>query len=842
MLSLIKRLFVGKTLNELWIEAGRARLQGRQAESLAICRKVVSLRRRSALDHVHAGLAEYRLGNRVAAFDVFAEGLDRFPASAPLREQFLRVGIELGEIGRLGRRLGLAATTPDETCSALFRVAAMDDALRLALIRHCIDRDMRALAATELERLDGGNLQPERLWRIAQAYFALGQEARARARLRALAAVVPQGEQEIRAVTLARLRLGDVDGALESLECAIAQNPDATGLREFYLQQCGLHDRYARYAAFVAPSGTGGADAPGLRMAFHRAAIGAGSAVEVVTRYRDIEAHFAPAEFAPLQEAMLERLRARRIPAETAKFLLLHAHCLDLDRAFCRRLAELCREACAEGGAAADVGAIRMIDALTPPMMPQRDATPDGASRRFIEACRAWGATPGEPAPALDALPGEWAPWQCLFFFGRPDRYAEAMHAFGQVLRATWPEFSRVAPHVQRARAGSQPSGDRLRVGFIALDHMPMMSGLAAHLDRSAFEPVFLHPGPAGDFPTARDWRERVERRVEYPAHDVREAIERIAGEALDIIVCGPSVPSVFLPLVARLAPLQMVLLEPNWTNGLESTDYYLSWQPAEPAQPERFYANAVAYLEHPPYWIEKPASADRPPMTPAECDALRRRLTGVGEGSRIYLCASAPPKLHPAMDGVFAALLRRDPQAVLVILRGQDFRVSTFRSRLRAVLGKDYERVIFLPKLDASDAHGLLLAADCCLDSFPISGMSSSFDGAMLGVPLVTLPHDTPFGRWTAAIYDDLDVQGLTANSVEDYIDIAWKLATDPEWRAQKSSELKRKAVRYVESEASARVFEDFLLRAWQRHVSGQAPAHWIDGRWHDGARRPPS
>ena len=46
MLSLIKRLFVGKTLNELWIEAGRARLQGRQAESLAICRKVVSLRRR----------------------------------------------------------------------------------------------------------------------------------------------------------------------------------------------------------------------------------------------------------------------------------------------------------------------------------------------------------------------------------------------------------------------------------------------------------------------------------------------------------------------------------------------------------------------------------------------------------------------------------------------------------------------------------------------------------------------------------------------------------------------------------------------------------------------------
>jgi predicted O-linked N-acetylglucosamine transferase (SPINDLY family) len=328
----------------------------------------------------------------------------------------------------------------------------------------------------------------------------------------------------------------------------------------------------------------------------------------------------------------------------------------------------------------------------------------------------------------------------------------------------------------------------------------------------------------------ARDWIERAERTVEFSDKDAYAAIDTIAAEQFDIIVSGPSIAAIFFPMMARLAHLQMVLLEPNWTDGLTNADYYVSWKPAEPERPGDFYKSKVAFLEHPPYSIERRPAIEVSDDSRTE---LRRRLLGRGAGDRIYLCANTPPKIHPDMDEMFRELLTSDPEGTLVILRGEYPPAKTLKFRLRRRLGALMERVVFLPTLKQEEAHRLLLSVDSCLDSFPLCGMSSSFDAAMLGVPVATLPSAIPFGRWTAAIYDYIGVSGLTAGDQDEYLQIVLRLARDPAWRNRLGDELRQKAALFVESGASAAGFARFVTEAWERHRAGHPPADWIAGEW---------
>jgi predicted O-linked N-acetylglucosamine transferase (SPINDLY family) len=284
---------------------------------------------------------------------------------------------------------------------------------------------------------------------------------------------------------------------------------------------------------------------------------------------------------------------------------------------------------------------------------------------------------------------------------------------------------------------------------------------------------------------------------------------------------------------MARLAHLHMVLLEPNWPDGIKNSDYYISWRLAEPENYKDFYKTPVSLLQSPPYWIERPTLDEISAISEEAGDGIRRRLLNLGPTDRVYICANTPPKIHPVMDEIFYKLLEMDPAGFLVFMRGEHSPSQILKSRLREKLGQHFDKIIFINTLEKVEAHALLLSADCCIDSYPICGMSSSFDGIRLGAPIVTLSTDIPFGRWTAAIYEYLGVSGLTARNVDEYIDIAIRLATDKDWRLQKSAEIRQKSSLYIESKASFDEFQHFLIQAWRRKQSGLPPASWVAGEW---------
>jgi hypothetical protein len=121
-------------------------------------------------------------------------------------------------------------------------------------------------------------------------------------------------------------------------------------------------------------------------------------------------------------------------------------------------------------------------------------------------------------------------------------------------------------------------------------------------------------------------------------------------------------------------------------------------------------------------------------------------------------------------------------------------------------------ERIVFLPRQEQAGFNNLLMLMDVLLDPFPFGGCTSSLEAFSFGVPVVTLP--TPFlrGRFTQAFYRRLGVKACIARDVEDYIQIAVRLATDRAFNKQIREKIVAGQSRLFEDEEAVRDWEDFL------------------------------
>ena len=734
------------------------------------------------------GLAHERLGEPVKAADILEAEFRNYPDASYLREHLVRVCVASGQIERVARVEGARADDP------AFLDALFDrEPPHAKLIEYCLENGQRDLVEARLERArQRGAYDSVALFAIVEVFARHGLMSEAREIYDSISDVSYAGSTSYSIAAAAALAVGDIDRCLSVLDQGRRAHPGAAPLDELYVF----------------------------------------ALVRFLVEYHDLRRKGPAGSFEAMVSSVLERVTSGvAVDAKGARLLALFARYMDLDEAFTSRLSRALQGRSREvSGAARDRQrrALDILFALTTPMISLDPRDQRGRVRAFIEAARALERSPLELVEPITDMTEQWTPWQFLFCSADLQSYASAIAALETMAVKAWPKLGTTAAHV--ADGGRSRSTQRIRIGFMVLDVMPMMSGLVGALDPDVFETVFLRPGAKGQGKVAENWVSRTERVVEFSPVNSYEAIDTIASEQLDIIVSGPSGAATFFPLMARLARLQIILLEPNWTDGLSSSDYYISWQPAEPARPEEFYRTSVALMKNPPYFIERPAMRDASRESVRE---VRQRLLGARANDRIYLCANTPPKIHPDMDDVFRELLERDPGGTLVLLRAEYPPVKTLQARLHRRLGPLMERVVFLPTLGQSDAHRLSMSADACIDSFPLCGMSSSFDAAMLGVPIVTLPTAIPFGKWTAAIYDHIGVSGLVAKDREDYVRIAIRLANDPDWRAPKGAELRANSARFVGSAAAAAEVSEFITRAWERHLAGDPPADWIDDAW---------
>lgn len=804
-------------LHAQWLESDKALAEGRKADADAIYRKIAARPNRTDVDYLYGGLALNRLGDAKKAILRLAKGCRVFPHSEVLRENYISIVAASGEVGML-----LASFGKDqrESCKKILSLPFCNATIRGALYNHFLKSQDMATARHILDvtPMEDGGISA--LWLMADAALLQGLDNEAKQIYRCMTDRKPNSEEEYIYIGLALHRLGETQRAIGVLYQGRGTFPDSSRLMTNLLFVCTSSGRID----LLLEHRNRKQSKSDFFYSMIRSMVDSGHPELFVVHHKHYAFHLALRDFAKLSRSFLQLLRRNPPIPGKRQLLMFWARVLDADPKFCRSLRKLMKASTRKDELRLDI-----LNLLNPMHIPARRVNAQRIHSQFQESCELLARRSIILADPVTDLSQAFSPWHALFSLVAPRKYPVAMAGFQRLSAKVWPQLNHRASHL--AAAPSRRSR-KIRIGFMAPTVMPMMSGLMEWLDQSRFEPIYLGPGKPTNTYTAKTWTERSRKAIFYDEFDMRSAVETVSSQKLDIVLSAPSPPAVFYPLMAKLAHLHAVILEPNWTDGFTTSDYYISWRPAEPPKPDAFYQSKVAYLDHPPYWIDDRYEHDVT-LSERERQALLSRLTGITPGQRVYLCPSTPLKLHPLMDDLILGILKRDPEAIIAFLRN-DFPPSrNLHIRWREKFGRRYERIRFLQTLERSDAHRLLHAVDCTLDSFPIGGMSSSFDGAILGIPTVTLPTEIPFGRWLSSIYSYIGVSGLTADSAETYINLAVRLATEKSWRRKKSAEIKSKARVLVENPASAEGVQEFLLAAWQRYRSGRPNANWISSEW---------
>ncbi len=416
---------------------------------------------------------------------------------------------------------------------------------------------------------------------------------------------------------------------------------------------------------------------------------------------------------------------------------------------------------------------------------------------QFTRLLEEGGAIAGGPmqAPAMNFY---------LAYHGENDR--ELIETLARFYRQSFPDLSWVAPH---CRAPVVLRDRKIRLGVVSKyfgEHAVawMLFGLLAGVPRDRFEvSAITYAGEERSLST--NIRKAVDNVVAVP-QDLRRAREGIAEQAFDILLyadIGMEHVSYFLAF-ARLAPVQCVIWGHPDTTGIDTIDYYLSNDLAEPENGQESYSEQLVRLAGVQSWYPRMPKPERLPD---------REALGVPAASTFYLCPQNLIKFHPDMDAPLAAILRRDPAGRLVIFEARDPNwTRLLLSRWAPVFGEEMARVVVLPQRSLDAFVAVIATADVVLDTWPFGGGNTNYQTFAMGVPVVTLPGRWLRGRGTLAHYRHMGFDDCVAATSSEYVDIAVRLGTDKPYRDEISRRIDARSGTVLEDEVCIASFVNFL------------------------------
>ena len=382
--------------------------------------------------------------------------------------------------------------------------------------------------------------------------------------------------------------------------------------------------------------------------------------------------------------------------------------------------------------------------------------------------------------------------------------YSSFTAALAQAARPEWRE----------PRALRWDGRRKLRVGFVASTFYDCTAGRyferwVTGLDGARFERSGYHLGPYSDAFTARI-AGACDGFAALPA-EPESLAARLAADVLDIIVY-PEVgmtPALHVLAVLRLAPLQFVGWGHPVTTGSDAIDGYFTAAAMEPEGAAAHYTETLLPL---------PGLGVQYAM-PSAVEPFARGDLRLPPGATVYACPQSPFKIHPEMDALFAELLARDPQAVLVFFQGFT-RGSTerFMARLQAALAArgvaPGGQVKILPRMPGEAFRRALAASDLVLDTLRWSGGNTTLDAIAAGTPVLTVPGRFMRGRQSAAMLAQLGLDSLVVPDARAWVERAHVLAHDREALAGLRGEIAARRGALFDQPGPLAAIEETLLR----------------------------
>ena len=352
-------------------------------------------------------------------------------------------------------------------------------------------------------------------------------------------------------------------------------------------------------------------------------------------------------------------------------------------------------------------------------------------------------------------------------------------------------------------------TNNRIGLGFISADFTRHPVGklflpVLERLDQDRFDiHCFSNVGIEDDMTAAY-------RAIAPNFHDISKLDDTAAHafirkSAIDILVdlSGHSNGNRTGVLARQPAPVQIMWLGYFNTTGMQAMDYVLADPINIPTEQEKFYREKVLRLADSFF-----------PYAPSN---LPSRLKQQTDRPFSFGCFNDSGKINDTVLRAWASILKRVPGSRLV-LKSKNLSDQWVRNRFieRALrLKMPTHRFIFLGPSDF-DRYLLDYAkVDIALDPFPYSGGATTADALATGTPVLTCPFDSFGSRLSASILTACDLGEFICPTVEEYIEKAVQLGTDPESLNAATDKLRQSfpTSRFCDVDRFTRNFEQVLL-----------------------------
>lgn len=359
----------------------------------------------------------------------------------------------------------------------------------------------------------------------------------------------------------------------------------------------------------------------------------------------------------------------------------------------------------------------------------------------------------------------------------------------------------------------------RLRIGYVSPDFRahPLQQFLVPLLrnhDAATFE-VFLYASverPDAETQWYRDFAG--ERFRDIRPLDDRQAAALIARDGIDILVdlALHSVGSRLRVFAYRPAPIQMTWLGYVGTTGVDTIRYRITDPYVDPPGTALdVYSEKCLHLPE-TLWCYDALVTD---LDPGPLPAATRGYVTFGSQSTFR-------KLHPGTYALWARVLREVPEARLFMVAEEQARAG-IRTAF-AGHGVDPDRIDFGGRVSRHAYLERFRSIDIGLDTFPFNGATTTLDAAWMGIPVVTLRGPTALQRAGSSIASNLGLTELIADTEDEFVAAAVRLASDRERLSTLRAGLRARlsASPLGDTARFARHLEAAFRGAWRRYCDG--------------------
>lgn len=375
----------------------------------------------------------------------------------------------------------------------------------------------------------------------------------------------------------------------------------------------------------------------------------------------------------------------------------------------------------------------------------------------------------------------------CFFltYHGRND--LPFQQKFARLYIKTSPILQFTAPHCRQPQP--KRPGEKIRIGFISTffyQHTiaKLNLGLIEQLPRDRFE-VELFITPHDDDKMRQALIQAADHVTTLPPSKLQATMQIIASRQLDVVFY-PDIgmePLTYFLGFARLAPVQCVTWGHPVTTGLPQMDYFISSEHLDTEDAQEHYSEQLVRLPQLAVSFSKPT---------VEMEEKTRVFFGLDPQAHLYICPQSLFKFHPEYDEVLAQILRKDPQGRLMLIESnKPEQTEALKARFARTIPDVTDRIDYLKRLSGEDFIRVIGLCDVMLDPLHFGGGNTVYEGLSMGTPVVTLPSEFLRGRIAYALYKQIGYTDLIAKDAEDYVALAVKLATDPDFREQARKEI---------------------------------------------------